>query len=36
MGAEFYGKGVNIALGPGMNLARNAEAGRNSEGFGAE
>ncbi|KAL7416237.1 glycoside hydrolase superfamily [Mrakia frigida] len=36
LGAEFLGKGINIALGPGMNLARNAEGGRNWEGFGAD
>ncbi|KAL7413346.1 glycoside hydrolase superfamily [Mrakia frigida] len=36
MGNEFKGKGVNIALGPGMNPARTAEGGRNWEGFGAD
>ncbi|KAF7973535.1 hypothetical protein HWV62_14970 [Athelia sp. TMB] len=36
MGAEFRGKGVNVALGPMMNLARNAAAGRNWEGAGAD
>ncbi|KAL0952835.1 hypothetical protein HGRIS_007060 [Hohenbuehelia grisea] len=36
MGREFVGKGVNIALGPMMNLARVAQAGRNWEGFGAD
>ncbi|KZP21413.1 glycoside hydrolase family 3 protein [Athelia psychrophila] len=36
MGAEFRGKGINVALGPMMNLARNAAAGRNWEGAGAD
>jgi beta-glucosidase len=36
MGAEFRGKGVNVALGPMMNLARAPEAGRNWEGAGAD
>ncbi|KAG8701289.1 hypothetical protein FRC08_004183 [Ceratobasidium sp. 394] len=36
MGQEFRGKGVNIALGPMMNLGRVAAAGRNWEGFGAD
>ncbi|KZP08821.1 glycoside hydrolase family 3 protein [Athelia psychrophila] len=36
MGAEFRGKGVNVALGPMMNLARNAAGGRNWEGGGAD
>lgn len=36
MGAEFRGKGINVALGPMMNLARNAAAGRNWEGCGAD
>ncbi|KAF8319075.1 glycoside hydrolase [Clavulina sp. PMI_390] len=36
MGEEFRGKGVNVALGPMMNLARNAAAGRNWEGCGAD
>ncbi|KZP14752.1 glycoside hydrolase family 3 protein [Athelia psychrophila] len=36
MGSEFRGKGVNVALGPMMNLARNAAAGRNWEGAGAD
>ena len=35
MGAEWRGKGVNVALGPMMNLARVAAGGRNWEGFGA-
>ncbi|KAG7094502.1 hypothetical protein E1B28_005331 [Marasmius oreades] len=36
MGAEFVGKGVNIALGPMMNMGRVAQGGRNWEGFGAD
>ena len=36
MGQEHAGKGVNIALGPMMNLGRVAEGGRNWEGFGAD
>lgn len=36
LGAEFAGKGVNVALGPMMNLMREPEAGRNWEGFGAD
>ncbi|KDR74106.1 hypothetical protein GALMADRAFT_227804 [Galerina marginata CBS 339.88] len=36
LGAEFRGKGVNVALGPMMNLARTPAAGRNWEGFGAD
>ncbi|KAJ6504672.1 glycoside hydrolase family 3 protein [Mycena vitilis] len=36
MGAEFRGKGVNVALGPMMNLMRAPAAGRNWEGFGAD
>ncbi|KDQ10604.1 glycoside hydrolase family 3 protein [Botryobasidium botryosum FD-172 SS1] len=36
MGAEFYGKGVHVALGPMMNMGRVAEAGRNWEGFGGD
>ncbi len=35
MGAEWRGKGVNVALGPMMILARVAAGGRNWEGFGA-
>lgn len=30
------GKGVNLALGPMMNMGRVAEGGRNWEGFGAD
>jgi len=36
MGREHVGKGVNIALGPMMNLGRVPEGGRNWEGFGAD
>ncbi|KAI0034487.1 beta-glucosidase [Vararia minispora EC-137] len=36
MGQEHKGKGVNVALGPMMNLGRVAEGGRNWEGFGAD
>ncbi|KAH9476789.1 putative beta-glucosidase L [Psilocybe cubensis] len=36
MGQEHKGKGVNIALGPMMNMGRLAEGGRNWEGFGAD
>ena len=36
MGQEHVGKGVNIALGPMMNLLRVPQAGRNWEGFGAD
>ncbi|CED83962.1 glycoside hydrolase family 3 protein [Phaffia rhodozyma] len=36
LGEEFRGKGVNIALGPGMNMARNAQGGRNWEAFGGD
>ncbi|KAG8806565.1 hypothetical protein FRC19_007199, partial [Serendipita sp. 401] len=36
MGKEFRGKGVHIALGPMMNMARVVEGGRNFEGFGAD
>ena len=35
MGQEHVGKGVHVALGPMMNLGRDAEGGRNWEGFGA-
>jgi len=31
MGAEFYAKGSNVQLGPGMNLARIPQNGRNFE-----
>ncbi|KZV61087.1 glycoside hydrolase family 3 protein [Peniophora sp. CONT] len=36
MGQEFVGKGVNVALSPMMNLGRDAQGGRNWEGFGAD
>ncbi|EIW74755.1 glycoside hydrolase family 3 protein [Coniophora puteana RWD-64-598 SS2] len=36
MGEEFKGKGVNIALGPMMNMGRVPQGGRNWEGFGAD
>jgi len=36
MGREHKGKGVNIALGPMINMGRVAEGGRNWEGFGAD
>ena len=36
MGQEHRGKGVNIALGPMMNMGRIAQGGRNWEGFGAD
>ncbi|PPR00198.1 hypothetical protein CVT24_004901, partial [Panaeolus cyanescens] len=36
MGQEFRGKGVNVALGPMMNMRRIAQGGRNWEGFGAD
>lgn len=36
IGAEFRGKGINVALGPMTNLGRVAAGGRNWEGFGAD
>ncbi|KAL0572187.1 hypothetical protein V5O48_009782 [Marasmius crinis-equi] len=36
MGEEHRGKGVNVALGPMMNMGRVAQGGRNWEGFGAD
>ena len=36
MGEEFKSKGVNVALGPGMNMHRAAAAGRNWEMAGAD
>ncbi|KAI0944283.1 hypothetical protein AcW1_002032 [Taiwanofungus camphoratus] len=36
MGLEHRGKGVNVALGPMMNMGRVAQAGRNWEGFGTD
>ncbi|KAJ2963234.1 hypothetical protein NQZ79_g1718 [Umbelopsis isabellina] len=36
MGDEFRGKGVNVQLGPDINMARVPTAGRNWEGFGED
>jgi beta-glucosidase len=36
MGTEFRGKGINFALGPMMNIDRNARGGRNWEGYGSD
>ncbi|CAF4890357.1 unnamed protein product [Rotaria sp. Silwood1] len=36
IGKEFLGKGVHFALGPMMNIDRNARHGRNWEGFGSD
>ncbi|CAA7266631.1 unnamed protein product [Cyclocybe aegerita] len=36
MGDEFRGKGIHVALGPMMNLARVPAGGRNWEGFGSD
>ncbi|CAF3827444.1 unnamed protein product [Adineta steineri] len=36
IGQEFKNKGIHFALGPMMNIDRNARAGRNWEGFGAD
>ena len=36
MGAEFYGKGANILLGPGINIARIPQNGRNFEYISGE
>lgn len=36
LGQEFKAKGINIALGPMMNMGRVAQGGRNWEGFGAD
>ncbi|ESK98422.1 glycoside hydrolase family 3 protein [Moniliophthora roreri MCA 2997] len=36
LGEEFKGKGVHVALGPAMNIARAPAAGRNWEGFGGD
>ncbi|KAH7924412.1 glycoside hydrolase family 3 protein [Leucogyrophana mollusca] len=36
IGEENRGKGVNVALGPMMNMGRVAQGGRNWEGFGAD
>jgi beta-glucosidase len=36
MGAEFRGKGVNVALSPMMNMMRAPEGGRAWEGWGGD
>ena len=36
MGEEFRGKGVNVALGPDLNMMRSPEGGRIWEGQGAD
>src|SRR3954469_16240546 len=36
MGQEAYNKGINVMLGPGMNIARIATNGRNFEYFGED
>ncbi|CAF1371834.1 unnamed protein product [Rotaria magnacalcarata] len=36
IGKEFRGKGVHYALGPMVNIDRNARHGRNWEGFGSD
>ena len=36
MGEEAYDKGINVMLGPGMNIARIATNGRNFEYFGED
>jgi beta-glucosidase-like glycosyl hydrolase len=36
MGKEHVGKGVNMVLGPVINMGRVAQGGRNWEGFGAD
>jgi beta-glucosidase len=36
MGSEYKAKGVNIALGPAIDIGRNAAGGRNWESFGAD
>ena len=36
IGQEFRGKGIHFALGPMMNIDRNARHGRNWEGFGSD
>jgi beta-glucosidase len=33
---KHRGKGVNVALGPMINMARVAQTGRNFEGFGED
>ena len=36
IGREHCGKGVNVALGPMMNMGQVAQGGRNWEGFSAD
>jgi beta-glucosidase-like glycosyl hydrolase len=36
IGTQFKAKGVHVALGPMMNIARVPNGGRNWEGFGAD
>lgn len=36
IGEEFRGKGVNVMLGPAMNMYRSPAAGRNWEGYGED
>ncbi|KAJ6599424.1 glycoside hydrolase superfamily [Mycena sp. CBHHK59/15] len=36
MAEEFRGKGIHVLLGPGMDLMRNAKAGRGWENFGPD
>ena len=36
IGREHVRKGVNVVLGPMMNMGRQAQGGRNWEGFGAD
>lgn len=36
LGAEFYGKGANVAFGPGLNVARLANGGRSFEYLSGE
>nr|QDK64609.1 beta-glucosidase 7 [Ganoderma lucidum] len=36
IGQEFKGEGVNVGLGPMMNIVRVPQTGRNWEGFGAD
>jgi beta-glucosidase len=36
MGKEFKAKGIHFALGPMMNMDRNAHGARNWEGYGSD